>query len=153
MPTSKRPIDHTEHRPGKDPSKMIDRLYSEGRTYPREQPARWPDRDAANFDAKHQGEPVQAHHPHPYHRHEEIQSAQNREDQHDKHYDSDTSGWVRAAPNGKQPTGNNETAERLPNYDQGQSYRRADKGNDWHSEFDQRHPGPHGKPTKAERNK
>jgi hypothetical protein len=151
MPT-KKPIDHTEHRPGKDPSKMIDRLYSEGRTYPREQLAKWADRDAANYDAKDQGEAVQAHNPHPYHRHEEIRSPQHRENQHDVNYDNDARGWVRGAPNGQMPTGHNEDATRLGNFDRGNAYRtdrdsgmadqikdRAGDHNRHHTEFELRH--------------
>jgi hypothetical protein len=44
---------------------------------------------------------------------------------HDKNYDNDTSGWVRGAPNGQSPTGNNGTATRLPNFDKGNAYRTA----------------------------
>ena len=56
------------------------------------------------------------------------------EDQHGPKYDNDCSGWVRGARG--EPTGNNETAEGKPSFDKGQSYRRADKGNDWGSGHD-----------------
>jgi hypothetical protein len=118
-------------RPGSDPSKQLNDLYSFGRTYPREQPAEWPRRDAFNFDAAHQGKPPQRDHPSRYHRHEEIQSPQHRENQHDVHYDNDCRGWVRAAGNNQVPTGHGEDATRLGNFDRGGSWRLKDKGNDW----------------------
>jgi hypothetical protein len=63
---------------------------------------------------------------------------QDAEDRYDAGYLNDCKGWVRGAPTGKAPSGNNETAEDYPqgNFDKGQSYRRADKGNDWHSGSD-----------------
>jgi hypothetical protein len=56
------------------------------------------------------------------------------EDFHDRGYSNDTRGWVRGAKG--VPGGNNETAEGKPGFDKGQSYRRADKGNDWGSGHD-----------------
>ena len=56
------------------------------------------------------------------------------EDQHGVRYDNQTSGWVRGARG--EPTGNNETATGKPGFDKGQSYRSADKGDDWGSGHD-----------------
>jgi hypothetical protein len=58
----------------------------------------------------------------------EVQRNQFPEDAHSPTYSNDCSGWVRGARG--QPTGNNETAEGKPSFDKGQSYRRADKGDD-----------------------
>ena len=145
--TTKPPKDLTRVRPGSDPSRLIDALYRVGRSYPREQPAKWPARPAVNDAAKEQ------HQSRPKNDPGNFQSNQAPENHHSPNYDSDTSGWVRGAPNNSKPTGNNETATRLPNFDYGGSWRRADKGNDWHSESDQRHPGEKGLRTKPEPNK
>jgi hypothetical protein len=57
------------------------------------------------------------------------------EDQHGPGYSNDASGWVRGARG--EPTGNNETATNKPSgFDRGNSWRRADKGNDWGSGHD-----------------
>jgi hypothetical protein len=83
---------------------------------------------------------VRGRHPLPprdsgYSRHEEIQKNQAPEDRHASNYSNDCSGWVRGARG--QPTRNNETAENKPSgFDKGQSYRRADKGDDWGSGHD-----------------
>jgi hypothetical protein len=143
--TSRKPTDLTHVKPGSDPSRLIDRLYSEGRSYPREKPAEWPARPAVNEGSARQGRHVPRNDPF------NENTNQAPENFHAPNYDSQTSGWVRAAPNGKQPSGNNETATRLPNFDYGGSYRRADKGNDWRSGSDMKHPGEHGKPTRVKR--
>jgi hypothetical protein len=61
---------------------------------------------------------------------------QDPEDRHDAGYRNDSQGWTRGARG--VPTCENETAENYPqgNFDKGQSYRRADKGNDWGSGSD-----------------
>ena len=61
---------------------------------------------------------------------------QDPEDFHGPGYSNDASGWVRGA---------GEDATTKPGFDKGQSYRRADKGDDWHSGHDPaiiRKPGP-----------
>jgi hypothetical protein len=133
MPTSRKPTDLTDRKPGRDPGKMVDDLYRSGRHYPVRDPADWPARHAVNDYATSPGEPIQRDHGSRYHRHEEIQSPQHRPNQHDVHYDNDTSGWVRGAPNGQAPTGHNETAEKLPNFDHSSRAPRFNKskGNDW----------------------
>jgi hypothetical protein len=113
MTTSRKPTDLTHVKPGTDPSKMIDDLYRQGRSYPREQPQRWPDRpvDASRYEeqGQHKG-----HHP---------SAPQFEEDGRAPEYSGDCSGWVRAAPNGQMPTGDNSDATRLPNFDRSNAWR------------------------------
>jgi hypothetical protein len=52
---------------------------------------------------------------------------QDPEDFHGPGYSNDASGWVRGA---------GEDATTKPGFDKGQSYRRADKGDDWGSGHD-----------------
>jgi len=71
-----------------------------------------------------------------YHQHGEIEKPQMPEDQHGPGYDNDCSGWVRGSARGE-PTGYHETGENKPGgFDKGGSWRRPDKGNDWHSGHD-----------------
>ncbi len=104
MTTSRKPIRLENVKPGIDPTRLIVRLYSEGRTCPREQPAHWPARPAVNRSAAEQ------HHSRAKNDPGNFQVNQAPENFHASNYDQDTSGWVRSAPNGKTPTGNNETA-------------------------------------------
>jgi hypothetical protein len=57
---------------------------------------------------------------------------QDPEDKYSAGYLNDCRGWVRGARSGE-PSGFGETGESKPAFDKGQSYRRADKGNDWGS--------------------
>jgi hypothetical protein len=86
------------------------------------------------------GQPHERRHPAPrasdYGRHEEVQAPQSHEDARAANYHNDASGWVRGAPPGATPTGNNQTAMGKPGFDKGQSYRRADGGDNWNSGHD-----------------
>jgi hypothetical protein len=91
-------------RPGQDPTAAINRLYAEGRSYPREQPARSQSRPAVNKDPLLSASPedgVAGNFSGP--QMAEDQPALNR------NYFSDASGWVRACKSGS-PTGSNEDA-------------------------------------------
>jgi hypothetical protein len=100
----------------------VDELYSRGRSFPHGQ-NREP---GARRSLPH--EPSMKSH--------EVQPPQSPEDQHASNYDNRTSRWVRGAKG--EPTGFNETATNYPggNFDRGNSWRRADKGNDWNSGSD-----------------
>ena len=98
----------------------VDELYSRGRSFPHGQ-----NRDTGARRSTPYEPSMKSH---------EVQHPQSSEDQHDVGYDNRTSGWVRGARG--EPTGNNETAMGKPGFDKGQSYRRADKGNDWGSGHD-----------------
>jgi hypothetical protein len=145
MTTSRRPTDLTHLKPGSDPTKLINDLYAHGRTYPREKPAEWPARPAVNDAIARQGRHVSRNDPfnENTNQHPENFKAPN--------YQNDCSGWVRGAPNGQKPTGNNSDATRL-HFDRGGSWRRPDGGNDWHSGSQHRlDKSP--KPFKPEKNK
>jgi hypothetical protein len=101
-------------RPGTDPSRLIDKLYSTGRHYPREAPQKWPARpvDASRYDEQGQG------------KHRQPSAPQFIEDGRRPEYSNDTSGWIRGAPNGRMPDCNNEDATRLPNFDRSNAWRK-----------------------------
>jgi hypothetical protein len=113
----------------------IDRLYEEGRTFPY-------GRNPATHPAPPRAE--------RFHRHEEIQAPQHRENQHDNaggKYDNDVNkkSWLQSG-----------RATEKPFFDKGQDGKQAwragrEKSNDWHSESDLRHPGEKGLPTKVGR--
>jgi hypothetical protein len=107
----------------------IDDMYSKGRSFPRGQ-----NRDTgarSRIECEPSLEPKRG----GAFNSNAVQDPENR---HDAGYDNDASGWTRGARG--QPSGNNETAEGKPSFDKGQSYRRADKGDDWGSGSDHREP-------------
>jgi hypothetical protein len=80
-------------------------------------------------------------------------AVQHPANQHDKHYDNDATGWVRACRTGE-PTCNNEDATTKPFFDKGNAWRSESKGNTYgretvkdysvdhnrhHTEFELRH--------------
>jgi hypothetical protein len=101
-------------------SMSVEEHYSVGRIHPR---GRVTDDGAENSISRS-----------PSMKSNEVQRNQAPEDAHGPGYSNDCSGWTRGARG--EPTGNNETAEGKPSFDKGQSYRRADKGNDWGSGSD-----------------
>jgi hypothetical protein len=105
----------------------VDELYSRGRSFPHGQ-----SRDAgARRSIPHTSPMESAAAKRMAHN---TNTNQAPEDFHDVKYDNDTSGWVRGARG--EPTGFNETATGKPSFDKGNSWRRADKGNDWGSGSD-----------------
>jgi hypothetical protein len=57
----------------------------------------------------------------------EVQRNQFPEDAHSPTYSNDCAGWVRGAPPGDTPTGNNETATGKPSgFDRGNAWRQPD---------------------------
>jgi hypothetical protein len=106
---------------------MIDALYRLGRSYPREQPAKWPAAPAVNDGIARQGRHVSKGDPFNENTNQHVENFKS------PNYQNDSRGHVRGAPNGRTPTGNNETAERLPNFDhwQDRPSMKATKGDDW----------------------
>lgn len=95
--------------PGSDPSRQIDRLYSEGRrTFPRVE-HKTQNRSAVNQDAMMSASPEDGVAGN-------FSSPQAAEDQRAPNYNNDASGWVRATSKGE-PSCFNETAENKPGFD------------------------------------
>jgi hypothetical protein len=114
-------------KPGGDPSRTIENLYSYGRTYPREQPAEWPKAPTVNDAVARQGRHVSKGDPYNENTNQDVTNWKS------PHYDNDSRGWVRGAANGQKASGNSETAERLPNFDHSRDRpsMQSNKGNDW----------------------
>jgi hypothetical protein len=113
-------------KPGSDPTKAINELYATGRRYPQGQ-ARWPSAPTVNDAAARQGRHVSRNDPYNENTNQDVSNWKS------PNYDNDSRGWVRAAPNGQKATGNNETAEKLPNFDHSRDRpaMQPNRGNDW----------------------
>jgi hypothetical protein len=99
----------------------VDELYSEGRHYPRGQ-----NRDPQPRQRIPHEPPLETGNSRGAFNRNTNQDPENK---HDAGYLNDCEGWVRGAPTGKAPSGNNETAEDYPqgNFDKGSSWRLKDK--------------------------
>jgi hypothetical protein len=120
-----RMLDVDRIKPGSDPSKAVDALYAYGRRYG-EKPAEWPAAPAANPSVAEQ------HKPRSKHDVGNFQVNQAPEDFHGPGYDNQTTGHVRGTRRGT-PSGNNETATSLPNFDHSadRPSMQPNKGTDW----------------------
>jgi hypothetical protein len=111
-------------KPGSDPTRVINELYSYGRTYPREQPPKPPNDPAVNDSIARQGRVD----PRKGDRVSNENTNQSPSDLKAATYQNDASGWVRGCKSGS-PKMHSESAEHKPGFDKRQSYRRSDKGN------------------------
>jgi hypothetical protein len=121
--TTKRPVDITHAKPGTGDA-LVRRIYSETRHYPYGEPAKSPARPPDNFRYREQGQ----------HKDRQPSAPQFIEDGRSPNYTNDTSGWVRASPDGKNPnTSDRETAEAKPSFDHSRNRpsMKANKGNTW----------------------
>ncbi|MGB9390415.1 MAG: hypothetical protein WCB70_10570 [Xanthobacteraceae bacterium] len=122
MTTSRKPVDHTNIKPGSDPTKLVNDLYAFGRTYPRNAPPR-PRLDPAVNDAEaRRGRKVSRNDPF------NENTNQDASNFHSPNYSNDSAGWVRGCKSGE-PQMHSESGEHKPGFDKNQSYRHADGGN------------------------
>jgi hypothetical protein len=112
MTTSRKPADSTSIKPGNDPGKLVDRIYSE-RRFPRNAPPRERRDPAVNDRHWEQGQ----RHGDP-----NTSAPQFVEDGRAANYSNDCGGWVRACRSGE-PQMHSESGEHKPGYDRGNAYR------------------------------
>jgi hypothetical protein len=119
MTTSRKPVDSASIKPGSDPSKLVERIYSERRIFPRNAPPRERRDPASNDRDWDQGQ----RHGDP-----NTSAPQFIEDGRAANYSNDASGWVRGCKSGE-PQMHSESGEHKPGFDKNQSYRHDDGGN------------------------